>query len=68
MFSIEEHGIYPSDFTIKLEEKNFAKSARARDIHERSKLDSSDGKILDEHDQFYRDHKLLLLLFRVKSL
>lgn len=40
-------------------------SPRARKIMERNKLNSQNGKIIDEHDQFYRDHKLLLLLFRV---
>lgn len=64
MFNIESQSLYPSDFSVKLP-KQFTQSARARDIYDRSKLDSSDGKILDEHDQFYRDHKLLLLLFRV---
>ncbi|XP_037944716.1 gustatory and odorant receptor 22-like [Teleopsis dalmanni] len=31
----------------------------------RSKLDSGNGDRVEEHDQFYRDHKLLLVLFRV---
>lgn len=43
-------------------------SARARQIIERNKINSQDGKIIDEHDQFYRDHKLLLFLFRVRIL
>lgn len=32
---------------------------------ERAKLNSADGNIAEAHDQFYRDHKLLLILFRV---
>lgn len=64
MFQVREQSIYTTDFPVTVE-KEFAKSARIRDIYERSKLDSSDGKVLDDHDQFYRDHKLLLLLFRV---
>lgn len=31
---------------------------------ERSQLNSADGDTGEEHDQFYRDHKLLLVLFR----
>lgn len=30
----------------------------------RAQLNSSDGNIAEKHDQFYRDHKLLLILFR----
>lgn len=40
-------------------------SPRARQIIERNRLNSYDGVTIDEHDQFYRDHKLLLFLFRV---
>lgn len=32
---------------------------------ERYKLNSADGDTAETHDQFYRDHKLLLVLFRV---
>lgn len=64
MFSIDAQNLYPREFNVTLP-KQIAQSARAKDIRDRSRLDSSDGKILDEHDQFYRDHKLLLLLFRV---
>lgn len=32
---------------------------------ERAQLSSADGNTAEEHDQFYRDHKLLLVLFRV---
>lgn len=32
---------------------------------ERAQLNSADGNIAEKHDQFYRDHKLLLVLFRV---
>ncbi|CAG9839492.1 unnamed protein product [Diabrotica balteata] len=39
-------------------------SARALEIAKRQELDSSDGQVIDDHDQFYRDHKLILLLFR----
>ncbi|KAM7363271.1 gustatory and odorant receptor 22-like isoform 2-T2 [Cochliomyia hominivorax] len=31
----------------------------------RAKLSSNDGNVVESHDQFYRDHKLLLILFRV---
>lgn len=40
-------------------------SPRAKRIIERTRLNSKDGIVIDEHDQFYRDHKLLLSLFRV---
>lgn len=30
----------------------------------RAQLNSADGNIAEMHDQFYRDHKLLLILFR----
>ncbi|CAH1113538.1 unnamed protein product [Psylliodes chrysocephalus] len=40
-------------------------SARAQEIAKRAKLDSSDGQTIEDHDQFYKDHKLLLLLFRI---
>lgn len=45
--------------------KELKSSARAMAIEDRSQLDSSDGHVIDEHDQFYRDHKLLLKLFQV---
>lgn len=32
---------------------------------ERGQLNSADGPTGEIHDQFYRDHKLLLVLFRV---
>lgn len=31
---------------------------------QRARLSSIDGDTAEEHDQFYRDHKLLLVLFR----
>lgn len=31
---------------------------------QRSRLSSADGTACEVHDQFYRDHKLLLVLFR----
>lgn len=31
---------------------------------ERAELNSADGDTAEVHDQFYRDHKLLLVLFR----
>lgn len=40
-------------------------SPREQEIEKRFKLDENDGRIMDEHDQFYRDHKLLLILFKV---
>lgn len=45
--------------------KDLGHSPRAREIMKRKRLNSQDGAIIEEHDQFYRDHKLLLLLFRV---
>ncbi|CAO1351461.1 unnamed protein product [Diamesa hyperborea] len=36
-----------------------------RERMRREELESSDGNTCDIHDQFYRDHKLLLVLFRV---
>ncbi|XP_066151940.1 gustatory and odorant receptor 22-like isoform X1 [Euwallacea fornicatus] len=39
-------------------------SPRAQEISKRMKLDENDGRVMDEHDQFYRDHKLLLILFK----
>ncbi|XP_060521313.1 gustatory and odorant receptor 22-like [Cylas formicarius] len=41
------------------------RSPRYQDITKRMALDENDGRIIDKHDQFYRDHKLLLTLFRV---
>lgn len=64
MFFIKEQSYYQSDFKVKLPSE-FNKSARAREIYQRCKLDDNDGKTLDDHDQFFRDHKLLLALFRV---
>lgn len=48
--------------------ENLGLSPRSRDIMKRKRLNSQDGVIIDEHDQFYRDHKLLLLLFRVRTI
>ncbi|CAH1113537.1 unnamed protein product [Psylliodes chrysocephalus] len=45
--------------------RSLIKSPRAREIADRARLDSADGRVIDEHDQFYRDHKLLLTLFRI---
>lgn len=56
---------YNNDFTITTREKQIKSSARAQEIYKRSALDSADGRIIDEHDQFYKDHKLLLKLFQV---
>lgn len=36
-----------------------------RNRTERAKLSSADPNTAELHDQFYRDHKLLLVLFRV---
>lgn len=38
---------------------------REKDRINRSQLNSADGNTREIHDQFYRDHKLLLILFRV---
>lgn len=57
--------LYGEELHIKQLRKLIRGSPRAQEIEKRSKLDSSDGNVIDEHDQFYRDHKLLLALFRV---
>ncbi|KAF5308870.1 hypothetical protein FQR65_LT00570 [Abscondita terminalis] len=57
--------IYSKDFLVSTVEKQPRGSARAQEIYKRSMLKSSDGRTLDDHDQFYRDHKLLLKLFQV---
>ncbi|XP_031341556.1 gustatory and odorant receptor 22-like isoform X2 [Photinus pyralis] len=56
---------YKDDFHIPTIGKQPRGSARAQEIYKRSLLKSSDGQTLDDHDQFYRDHKLLLKLFQV---
>ena len=37
---------------------------RAKERAVRAQLNSADGDTCETHDQFYRDHKLLLVLFR----
>lgn len=59
--------LYGKEFHIRQISQWMRRSARTQEINKRSKLDSSDGKIIDEHDQFFRDHKLLLVLFRVSN-
>nr|UNE74349.1 gustatory receptor 2 [Holotrichia oblita] len=61
----EEVSYYTDELILKGVINEFKHSARAREICKRSQLSSSDGNILDQHDQFYRDHKLLLKLFQV---
>lgn len=59
---------YGKDFPMRnVTQKELKSSARAQAIEERSQLNSSDGHVIDEHDQFYRDHKLLLKLFQVDN-
>lgn len=53
------------EFDSKNISKKIRSSARARDIAIRSRLSSADPNVLEEHDQFWRDHKLLLRLFQV---
>lgn len=60
-----EVDFYKDELYIKNEIKELRQSARTREINKRSKLDQNDGRIIDQHDQFYRDHKLLLKLFQV---
>lgn len=55
-------------FELKYDQDHIGHSPRMRNIMQRKRLNSFDGAIIDEHDQFYRDHKLLLLLFRVSIL
>ncbi|NP_001161916.1 gustatory receptor 2 [Tribolium castaneum] len=57
--------LYGNELHIKQISKWLRGSARAQEIQKRSELDSKDGHVIDEHDQFFRDHKLLLVLFRV---
>lgn len=61
---LAEHAL-DKEFDSKNISKNIRSSARARDIALRSRLSSSDLNVLEEHDQFWRDHKLLLKLFQV---
>ncbi|KAJ8976651.1 hypothetical protein NQ317_010366 [Molorchus minor] len=56
--------LYGEELHIKQLRKTYQGSPRAQEIEKRSNLNSEDGAIIDEHDQFYRDHKLLLVLFR----
>ncbi|CAG9814927.1 unnamed protein product [Phaedon cochleariae] len=57
--------LYGEELHIKQIPKFGRQSPRAQEIAKRSKLNSADGAVIDEHDQFYRDHKLLLALFRI---
>ncbi|XP_063927825.1 gustatory and odorant receptor 22-like [Zophobas morio] len=57
--------LYGKELHIKQISKWLRGSARAQEISKRAQLNSSDGHIIDKHDQFFRDHKLLLVLFRV---
>uniref|UniRef100_A0A240SX10 Gustatory receptor n=1 Tax=Glossina morsitans morsitans TaxID=37546 RepID=A0A240SX10_GLOMM len=54
--NINKHKINSMDLIVQ--EKEYER-------FERSRLNSSDGDAVEIHDQFYRDHKLLLILFRV---
>lgn len=58
--------LYGKELYIKDISKWLRRSARAQGISKRSELDANNVEILEQHDQFYRDHKLLLTLFRVK--
>ncbi|XP_059621633.1 gustatory and odorant receptor 22-like [Phlebotomus argentipes] len=40
---------------------------REKDRNVRAQLNSANGDAVEIHDQFYRDHKLLLVLFRVMA-
>lgn len=62
----EEQFYFPNDFKVRDMLAGMKQSARSEEIKKRSKLDAEDGLVCDEHDQFYRDHKLLLHLFRVR--
>lgn len=64
------HGDMEKVWTTVSDNKNFH-SVMTEDMIQRAKeriiraqLSSSNGDIAEEHDQFYRDHKLLLVLFR----
>lgn len=56
-------GRFEREFDPKNISCKIRSSARARDIADRSTLSSADGNVLEQHDQFWRDHKLLLKLF-----
>ncbi|XP_044763570.1 gustatory and odorant receptor 22-like [Coccinella septempunctata] len=56
--------LYGKELYIRDISKWLRGSARAQGITKRSELDAKNVEILEEHDQFYRDHKLLLTLFR----
>lgn len=56
--------LYNEEFKLN-QNKSLGHSPRSVEIMKRKRLNSQDGAIIDNHDQFYRDHKLLLLLFRV---
>lgn len=59
----EPDNFLKTDFDLKNISKKIRSSARAKDISDRSKLSSADPNVLEEHDQFWKDHKLLLQLF-----
>ncbi|XP_026327597.1 gustatory and odorant receptor 22-like [Hyposmocoma kahamanoa] len=50
----------------QIQRKNsiYEKSQKDYEQEQRDQLDSQDGDVCEIHDQFYRDHKLLLVLFR----
>jgi gustatory receptor len=60
-------GNFREDFrnlTYKEREANSKLTHRERERKIREKLQSRHGETAEIHDQFYRDHKLLLVLFR----
>lgn len=59
--------LYGKEFHYREVPKELQGSARTQAIKDRIHLDPNDGYIIDKHDQFYRDHKLLLKLFQVNK-
>lgn len=51
------------EFDKKNISRRVQRSARSKAIEDRLRISSADYNALEEHDQFYRDHKVLLHLF-----
>ncbi|XP_019868788.1 gustatory and odorant receptor 22-like [Aethina tumida] len=57
--------LYGNELNMQHFTKLIRGSPRTRAIKDRLKWDKKNYDLIEEHDQFYRDHKLLLSLFRV---
>lgn len=60
--------LYGNELNMQHFTKLIRGSPRTRAIKDRLKWDKKNYDLIEEHDQFYRDHKLLLSLFRVSSI